>query len=109
MSDAPKHADQSPPHAAGDQVAAGPHGEDCVTPNGALSAPPMDPAAAMDPGGPSMLDPEVVEVAPPTPGSRPGESHSDFPHPSSPKRTRPSEDPSPVKRSGDPENPHKLD
>ena len=56
-----------------------------------------------------MLDPEVVEVAPPTPGSRPGESHSDFPHPRPPKRTRPSEDPTPVKRSGDPKNPHKLD
>ena len=74
MFDSPSNADQAPPHAAGGQVTAGPHEEDPVTPTATRSAPTMDPSAAMDPGGPSMLDPEVVEVAPPTPGSRPGES-----------------------------------
>ena len=44
-----------------------------------------------------------------TPGSRPGESHSSFPHPRPPKRTRPSESPTPVKRQGDEHNPLNLD
>ena len=76
---------------------------------------PVSRRATMDPGGPASAidvdpawDPDVVEVAPPTPGSRPGESRSDFPHPRPPKRTRPSENPTPVKRSGDAANPLNL-
>ena len=61
----------------------------------------LDPVVTNSPGA-------VVEVAPPTPGSRPGESQSAFPHPRPPKRTRPSEKPTPVKRLGDAANPLNL-
>jgi hypothetical protein len=111
MSDSPYNAEQTPPQAAGGLTTAGPPGIDTLTPftqTGSV-------ATTMDPGGPASAidvdpawDPDVVEVAPPTPGSRPGESHSDFPHPRPPKRTRPSENPTPVKRSGDAANPLNL-
>ena len=107
MSDSPHNAAQTPPQAAGGLTTAGPPEIDTLTPfthTGSV-------ATTMDPGGPASaidVDPDVVEVAPPTPGSRPGESHSDFPHPRPVKRTRPSEVPTPVKRSGDAANPLQL-
>jgi hypothetical protein len=53
----------------------------------------------------AIVGSSVVEVAPPTPGSRPGESLSAFPHHRPPKRTRLHEGVTPVKRMGTRANP----
>ena len=53
--------------------------------------------------------PEVVEVAPPTPGSVPGTSESPFPHPTTPKRTQAANETTPsAKKIGDHSNPLSL-
>ena len=75
-----------------------------MAPNATRRAPTMGPADAMDPGGPSMLDPEVAEVAPPTPGLCPGEPQR-LPTPQATQAYMPIRG----SHSGDPQNPLKLD